>query len=42
MRNYIENNYFNQEYEICTNIYIAICLELISITRFCLKMKTVA
>lgn len=34
MRNYIENNYFNQEYEICTNIYIAICLELISIHGF--------
>lgn len=36
MRNYIENNYCNQEYEICTNIYIAICLEkeLISIHGF--------
>lgn len=41
MRNYIENNYFNQEYEICTNIYIAICLEkeLIFIRGFVPKWK---
>lgn len=25
MKNYVENNYFNHEYDICINIYIAIC-----------------
>lgn len=26
MENYVENNCFNRGYEICTDIYIAICL----------------